>query len=109
MQKFVSIAVAAALAWGGIASPVASQAPSEPPFEAFGRADELARLCQDAEELTGFAFSVGTCLAIARENATNEVATICAYLEQSGFLPAEDEDGNRIETVADCIVVLSLL
>lgn len=102
MRKAVAIAMLLASASPGFAA-----GPAQPLFESFGRADELARVCQNAEELFGYAFNVGTCLALERENATNEVALVCGYLKQNGFLPFLDEEGNPvIANVADCIAAL---
>lgn len=90
-------------------TPVAAQdiGPGDPPFSSHGPANEFARACQNAAELTGFALSVGTCLALERENALNELATICAYLSQNDYLPIVSDDGTEsITTVAECIQAL---
>jgi hypothetical protein len=101
-----SFAIGCAVAVSG---PLAAQGPEQPPFDSFGRADDAVRICQRAGELFGIALPVGVCLALLRENSTNELATACAHIQRAGLLPLfpdEDEYGEPIITVADCIRAL---
>ena len=111
-----SFGYAASLALGclvAVATPLAAQTgPEEPPFDSFGRADQNVRVCRRAEELFGLLLSVGTCLALLRENSTNELATICAHAQRAGLLPIfpdVGEEGEPILTVGDCIEALEHL
>ena len=65
-----------------------------------GRANVVAHACT-AEAGSSGSFSVGTCLALTRENSTNELSTFCAWAKQQGLL-AETSLAN----VAECIAYL---
>ena len=65
------------------------------------RANALAQACSDERGSDG-SFSVGACLALARENSTNELSTLCAWAKQQGLL-AE----NSFENVGECIAYLN--
>lgn len=65
------------------------------------RTDALAQACSDQRGSDG-SFSVGACLALTRENSTNEPSTLCAWAKQQGLL-AE----NSFENVGECIACLN--
>ena len=64
------------------------------------RADALAQAC-GAERGSDGSFSVGACLALNRENSTNELSTLCAWAKQQELLTE-----NSFENVAECIAYL---
>jgi hypothetical protein len=65
-----------------------------------GPANAFAEACR-SEAATPDAFSVGACLALTRENATNELSTFCAWAKQEGLLGAAS-----LRNVAECIAYL---
>ena len=64
------------------------------------RANTLAQACID-QTGSDDGFSVGACLALARENSTNELSTLCAWAKQQGLLGE-----NSFANVGECIAYL---
>ena len=96
MNKVVAMACSLLLV-----STVAATTPSLARDYEPGRADALAAACRDRAPGDPSAFSVGTCLALERENSHNELTTFCAWLNQEGYL---EELG--VSSVAECVDLL---
>ena len=84
----------------GLFSSAISMTPASAQDYEPGRANGFAEACR-AEAASPAAFSVGACLALTRENATNELSTFCAWAKQEGLLAEAS-----LRNVAECIAYL---
>ena len=71
--------------------------------QSYGPARDDVSACKTTED----SFTVGQCLAFARENGTNEYAAACTAF--SHLLPFVTETGEVLRNVGDCIAYLSAI